>query len=350
MRTTTVALLLLLSSCAPKPVVQVVTPEDQARLEKLRSSADEVRSRLTKADLDTRKICELNVGECMLDLDDQRDALVQGRAFQGCESSGERDAQASCEERKLLEQGEGEALKRYYEYYMSCFGGVADCIAKVEDERDAAALAELVERRRKEFLSSDFALALELERRTAGAQRDYVRTTLPPAGDAACVDLPEVKRCEQRGAEAMTELEQYLQLAPKDYDEQQARERLEKAKRTEIECVTIEQSCVVDALGKYGATTRTRDLLEQNLELLAQRQKLQEAIDPGAGEQCLQQGQEEHAAYIIANYGQYARQPVEYFRVQMHRAFARVHEAQITCMRAQLPEGGGHTARSVASR
>ncbi len=350
MRTTTAALLLVLSSCAPKPVAQVVTPEEHARLEKLCSSADEVRSRLAKADLDTRKTCELREGDCMLDLQDERDALVQGRSFQECESASERDAQASCEERAILEQGEGEALSRYYDYYMKCFGGVASCIAKVEDQREAAELAELIENRRKLFLSSELARELELKQKVAKAQMQYARTTLPPAGDAVCQDLPEVKKCEQRGVEAMKALDEYLTLPPKNYDDQEAEQHLEQAKQAEIECVTIEQDCVIEELGKYGATTRTRDLLRQNFELLETRQKLQSETESAVSDQCLQQGQAEHAAYIIANYGQYSRQPVEYFRVQMHRAFAKVHQAQISCIRAQLSDGGGSSAGTVASR
>jgi hypothetical protein len=338
---------LLLLSCAPKPVVQQVTPQEKAKLEGLRSTADEVRTRLGKADLDTRKTCELRVGECMLDYQDERDALVQGRSFQECEDVTERGEQASCEEQRVLERGEGDALNRYYDYYLSCFGGVASCIAKVEDQRDAAALAELIETRRSSFLSSEFARELVLKRATADAQLQYARTTLPPAGDSVCQGLPEVKQCERRSAEARAALDEYLVLPPKDYDEQEAKARLEAANQAGLDCVTIEQDCVIDALGQYGATARTRDLLQENFELLATRQKLQEGRGPAASDQCLQQGQEEHAAYIIANYGQYARQPVEYFRVQMHRAFTKVHQAQIRCMR-ELPNGDG--SPTVASR
>jgi hypothetical protein len=247
-------------------------------------------------------------------------------------------------------QGEGEALKRYYDYYMSCFGGVAACIAKVEDKQAAAALASLIEKRRKVFFSSGLTRELELKLMTVEAQMQYARTTLPPAGDSACKDLPEAKKCQQRGIDAMTALEEYLTLPPKRYDEKEAQERLEKAKQTEIECVTIEQDCVIEALGKFGATARTRELLRQNFELLATRQKLQGETDSVASDQCLRQGQEEHAAYIVANYGQYARQPVEYFRIQMHRAFKKVHQAQIRCMRAQSSEGETSSGRSVALR
>ena len=167
--------------------------------------------------------------------------------------------------------------------------------------------------------------------------------------DSVCMDLAEVKQCEQRGVDALAAVDEYLTLPPKDYDESEAKARLEKAKQTEVECVTIEQNCVIEALGKFGATGRTRDLLRENFELLATRQQLQEETGSTTSDQCLQQGQEEHAAYIIANYGQYARQPVEYFRVQMHRAFAKVHQAQIRCLRTHLAESGSGAA-SVASR
>ncbi len=285
----------------------------------------------------------------MLDLQDERDVLMQDRSFSDCEVKQDRDEQASCEEQQLLAANEGEALQRYYDYYMSCFGGVASCIAKVEEKRAAAELAELIENRRKAFLSSGFAHELELRRATAEAQLQYARTTLPPAGDSVCQDLPEVKQCERRGAEAKQALEDYLPLPPADYDEQEAKGRLEQARQTDVECVAIEQSCVIEALAGYGATVHTRELLQQNFDLLATREKLQDGTDAGTSDECLRQGQEEHAPYIIANYGQYARQPVEYFRIQMHRAFAKVHQAQIRCLRDSAPAGGS-PASSVASR
>jgi len=238
---------------------------------------------------------------------------------------------------------------------LSFSGSKVDCHSQVSTvsplrASEAAELAALVENRRELFLSSEFVRELELKRRTANAQMQYARTTLPPAGDSVCQDLPEAKQCERRGKSAMSTLEKYLDLPPKKYDEQEAKQRFEQAKQTEIECVTIEQDCVIEALGKYGATARTRDLLRENFELLAQREKLQEELDSATSDQCLQHGQEEHAAYIIANYGRYARQPVEYFRIQIHRAFAKVHEAQIRCLHAQSPDGDSSSARSLASR
>jgi hypothetical protein len=267
-----------------------------------------------------------------MQLRDKRRELVQGRTFLECEQHVEDEEKARCEEEKLLERGELEAIERYYDYNIWCMSGMNQCLVDLVEQAAADAHAQLVAERRAEFFASDLATRLERDVVVAEAQLQYLRTTLPPVADNVCKDLDSVTECREGAVEQMVAVEEYLTIPQEDYDEERAKELLTEAKRAEIGCIEIERSCIMGKLDQYGATQRTRGLLEKNYELLERRQELLDQVAPAAGEQCLRSGQADEEAYIIANYRQYARRQIEYFRLQVHRAFIRVHRGQIRCL------------------
>ena len=320
------------AGCTPGLPEAEADPEARAELTRRAAEVQRLQGDLDDADAKIREACEFEAGDCLMELRDKRRELLRGRTFLECEAHGYAADKARCEEEKLFERGEADAIEGYYDYQVWCLSGMTECIAEQIERAKRAAHGAMVEQRRAAFFGSEVATGLETEVRVAEEQLAYARTTLPPIADTACQDLPAVGTCQKRASDEIAELEEYLALPEADYDAVRSEALLRQAKGTEIECVRVEQRCVEKELEKHGATKATRALMQQNYDLVERRQRLREQIDPGKAEACIRDGQAEYAPYILENYAQYARQRIEYFRVQMHRAFARVHRAQIECL------------------
>jgi hypothetical protein len=332
MRQLFVLLLAIAPGCTPGLPESVADPEARAKLQERAEELTHLEQALEAADPKIREACEFRAGDCLMELRDKRRELVRGRTFLECEAEGYAEKKARCEEEKLLERGEADSIEAFYDYQIWCLSGMNECIADQVEQAKLDAHRAMVEKRRAAFFGTELARDLETEVRVAEEQLAYARTTLPPIADTVCQDLRTVATCQQRSVDAVTELEEYLALPAAEYGAERAEELLKQAKATDIECVQVERKCVEAELEQHGATTATRALMQQNYELVERRQRLRERIDPGKAEACIREGQTEHAPYILENYRQYARQRIEYFRVQMHRAFARVHRAQIQCL------------------
>ena len=326
--------IVLATGCTPGlPEATGADPQAQAELQARAERVAELETALEEADPKIREACEFKAGDCLMELRDKRRELVRGRTFLECEAHGDATQKARCEERNLLDRGETEALDRYYDYQTWCLSGMEECIAELVARAKSDAHGAMVQKRRDQFFSAELARGLELDLRIAEEQLAYARTTLPPVADEACRDLATVTRCRKKAADQVAMLEQLLALPEADYDPERAEALLREAKATDIECVDLEKRCVAAELTKYGASKASEALMQDNFDLVAERQRLREQLDPATAEACLGEGQTKYGPYIVENYRQYARQRVEYFRIQMHRAFANVHRAQIACLK-----------------
>ncbi len=325
------------AGCTPGLPEPTGDPGGQAALQQRAKEVEQLKAALGEADPKIREACEFKAGDCLMELRDKRRNLVRGRTFLECEAYGYAAEKSRCEEQKLLERGEAEAIEAYYDYQTWCLSGMSDCIAELVEQAKRDAHGAMVEKRRAAFFSAELATSLETKLRIAEEQLAYARTTLPPTADGVCQDLPAVTECQQKSVAAVTRLEEYLALPEAEYEAARANELLEQAKQSETECVALEERCVVKELEQHGATAATRALLQENYDLITERQQLRESLDPATADACIRDGQTEYAPYILENYRQYARRRIEYFRIQMHRAFARVHRAQIDCMKRAKP-------------
>jgi len=333
-RTTVSLAFVLVTGCTPGlPEARVSDPQAQAELQARAEHVEKLEAKLEESDPKIREACEFKAGDCLMELRDKRRELVRGRTFLECEAYGNATQKARCEEQNLLDRGETEALDRYYDYQTWCLSGMEKCIVELVEQAKSDAHGAMVQKRRDEFFSAELARGLELDLRIAEEQLAYARITLPPVADDACLDLASVKRCRKNSADQVTELEQHLALPQAEYEPERAEALLRRAKATDIECVDLEKQCVAEELTKYGATKATEALMQENFKLVAERQRLQEQLDPATAQACMGEGQTKYAPYIVENYRQYAKQRVEYFRIQMHRAFANVHRAQIACLK-----------------
>lgn len=320
------------AACTPRVGAQATDPETRAALAQLAEQVSRMRVHLDAADPKHREACEFRAGDCLMELRDKRKELLRGRTFLECDAATDREKKARCEEDKLLDRGESAEVDRYYDYTRWCLGGMDECIVDLERRAGEEAQRELVEQRRARFFGSPLAAELELALTVADSRLEYVRSTLPPAADGLCRDLPAVAACRERGIASMAEVESYLTRGPDEYEEQTAEGLLRQTKQTEVECVALEQTCIVEQLATYGETDESRPLLDQNLALVAERTRLLAGVDPAAGQQCLAAGRAPQEAYIAANAAQYARRQVAYFRIQLARAFLKVHKAQLECL------------------
>jgi hypothetical protein len=323
---------LLTPCCTPRLPPRLDDPEARAKLQERAAEVSRLESQLNQADPKIREACEFKAGDCLMELRDKRRDLVRGRTFLECEAESDPEPKARCEEEKLLERGEADSIDRYYDYQVWCLTGMSGCIVELEEKAKQDAHRTMVAERRAAFFSGELARSLELDLRVAEEKLAYLRTTLPPVADAVCQQVDEVTECRKLSAATVARLEEHLALPQDRYDPTRAEELLREARRRDLECVDIEQRCVAEELKGHGATDHTRALLEENYQLVDRRQRLRAQLDPSVGDACIREGQTEYAPYILENYRQYARQRVEYFRIQMHRAFARVHRSQIECL------------------
>ena len=154
----------------------------------------------------------------------------------------------------------------------------------------------------------------------------------PPSADALCQEYAQQDDCLAQVAPLEKQLQTYLQNDDGAYQQTEAVTLYRKAREHEASCYQPEFDCLDQKLGKYGATDRTRALLQRNFEVIEQRERLESTVSDAVVERCLLQGTSQHQDEVISDYQQYARQPVLFFRLKLHQAFLAVHEAQVQCL------------------
>src|SRR5690606_2405443 len=103
------------------------------------------------------------------------------------------------------------------------------------------------------------------------------------------------------------------------------------------ECYEPEYSCLTARARKYGATAETTRALKRNIEIIKQRERLSMRVAEQTANQCKQEAVTQHQKSIVSAYKTYAKQPVLFFRRQLHRAFLKMHEEQVACLRGLPP-------------
>ena len=146
--------------------------------------------------------------------------------------------------------------------------------------------------------------------------------------------------CESQTEEQLKRLDEELSKEDKDYDADRAKELYITARKTEAGCRDPEFECLLSKLGDYGATNKTRRSLDQNLQILKERQALINLMGQDEAKSCLDAGVSKYQAQIIQGYKQYAREPVMFFRWKLHETFFKLHKTQVKCLgSAVAPKG-----------
>ena len=324
-------LAVLLAGCAADGVEPPRQDEADThrRLARARTEHTELLAELSSAPTNQLEACRSSSGDCLLQVAESRGRLVSAFRLDACESAPTPETKSRCVTEQLEHAGHPHDLADYFALESWCFRQLSQCThAKAEEARKAALDARFVARkqdveRAPEAIAARGAVAL------SRARIEYLRATLPPNAqvcqansDAPCHGVESSQRELDDG------------LRADDFDSARAVSRYVAAREAEASCQTSELDCLSDALASFGVFPEARKVVDRNLALLAERQKLLAQVSEEAGQHCLSSSQKQHQAGIVSAYVAYAHEQVLYFRMQLDKSFAELHEDELSCLRA----------------
>jgi hypothetical protein len=293
---------------------------------------DEHLEQFKKASPEEQEACELRAGDCRLLVSEKRDKFLQNQSTVTCRQP-DPDLEARCVTNELLTHGDLSLATDYYEAELWCLDKLLECLsARKEKAKDDAVVARAASRR-TEVEQSDTGTAALARVSLADAKIKYVRATLPPDAEEACAEVKTKESCLETARKGETAYVEEFDKPEQTYQRARAAKRLDELTKAQAECYQPELDCLLSRLPRYGETAETRKLLEQNFKLLEQRQRLIVKLGEGAGQICIEQGTTANQPEIVRSYVAYVREPVLFFRMQLHRAFRTLHQAQIDCLK-----------------
>jgi hypothetical protein len=273
---------------------------------------------------------------------DQRDELLASNLVPQCRSQPDSDSEARCVTDELAKRGTPEPGTKLVKSDIWCLEKLMQCVAKhresvVEEERLAR-----IKLRRNEVEVSSQGIAWRSRVAAASEKVKYIRATLPPEADGECQQVSENTDCDTTIGRHNAEFEGELAKGDKEFDSKKASRFYEQLTKVQASCYEPELKCLAKSVGKYGETNESRRWLQRNFDLLDKRQRLIEKAGDSAATPCLESALASHQAEIVQSYRAYVREPVLFFRTQLHRSFFAMHKSQVDCLGgASAPDGKG---------
>ena len=299
---------------------------------------DGLRDLWTKAAAGDRKFCEIKVGDCEVQVSDRRDDLIASHWTPVCRAKSNSDQEAACIGDELSKQGDPEPATKYYKADVWCLEQLNQCVAKHQVEVANKAQADLIAHRRRVLESSPQGMVWHARVAATSEKVKYIRTTLPPDADGECRQAAENSDCETTIQRFDSELGGELSKSDTDYDVKKAQKLYEQLTKTQASCYEPELKCLSKTVFKYGETNESRRWLQTNFDLLDKRQRLIEKAGDRAAGPCLESAVASHQSDIVQSYRAYVREPVLYFRTQLHRSFVALHKMEIDCLGRVNPD------------
>ncbi len=333
----------ILAACAAtREVAPIRNPEAVRQFNETVAQRDKIRAQWEAAKPEDRQFCETKTGECRIEVTDQRDELISSHALPQCKAKPDSDEEAICIADELAKQGAPEPATKFYKADVWCLEKMTRCLAKHQEEVAEEARVVRLTQRRNSLEVSPQAVAWRSRVAAASEKIKYIRATLPPDADGECAQVTENPECEVSIKQRNSELEIELTKAEGAFDEKKAAKLYEQLTKIEASCYEPELKCLAKSVGKYGETNESRRWLQRNFDLLDKRQRLIEKAGDNASTPCLEKEVAAHQAEIIQSYRAYVREPVLFFRTQLHRSFFALHKSQIDCLGgATAPEAKG---------
>ncbi len=280
-----------------------------------------------------RDRCELSDGDCMMEVRDQRFELLSTQSFPQCDakSGAERER---CEENAAVEQGLGKEMVSLYQFHNKCMSQLLECTAKLEAEALEKMKVARAEVRKATIQAMSKSESAHVEAVAAKEGVAYLRSTMHPKEEGACINLEAVSQCLASNKSKFGELDAELRKEDGDYDESFAASVFQEANQAEAECYTPEFECLLDRAKRHGGSAETDRGLKKNLELLKQRERLSMRVSEETAANCKSTRVAKHQQSVIAAYTTYARQPVLFFLKKLHQAFYDMHQDQVSCLRS----------------
>lgn len=342
---------MLLSSCAHGEVpAAVVDSQAQSRLEAALRKRDELAQQFANSPPPLREKCELSAGDCMIEIRDQRSSLLARHPDRlvACPDSADLDARLRCAalahpEPVFSDNGPPPdttpEFSRFYSREGACLKEMITCTVTAVEQAAASVREAKKEKHRGEVEGTAEAVAARTAVSTVTEKAKYVRMTLPVRCDDLCPPGDELDPCLER---AQAQLGRFEDELSKDtgYDAKAALDIYTKSHVSEAACYEPELKCLLAKLSDFGATGETRQMVDRNLSLIEERQRLVGQVSANVATRCIDEGKALHQANILQRFQDYVGQSKLYFRFQLDRAFMDMHAAQISCLKSRLGKSG----------
>ncbi|HEU5075045.1 MAG TPA: hypothetical protein VFU02_12735, partial [Polyangiaceae bacterium] len=275
--------------------------------------------------------CEVSDGDCLILVGERREALfAPNPACDGREDPYDRE---ECQGNQLVKDGKLAEVTDYYKYENWCLAKVVECADNGLQAANEQAHTARLEQRRQQLLTSTDVNELSLEIGFARERVGYLRATLPHDKESLCADLAEVKTCRQRALRVTEDLEAELAKDDGAYDEKRAAELFHGELTTQASCFEPEHQCLSQTLADAGENGESKQHLKRNLSLLKERETLRMNVPEGVASECADAANADFGKKVESSYARYAKKPNTLFRVFLHQAYAKLHSAQVKCMR-----------------
>ena len=322
--------LFLACAAAPAPAPQAPAADANAKLEAAERAHRELATQLAASPQDMLGLCKTTSGDCLISVAERREALVAQHYLNRCRDH-EPEKQSPCIAHELEQQGKRAELASFYETENWCSQKLLECMTASSSNAERMAIRQRTQDRRQGVEAAPASLAAHRLPEFAKEKRDFVRSILPPPGQAECPpSTPEA--CDKSVGAADAELEAELSKAPASYDSARALALYAAVQRTKANCGARELDCLQGQLRQYGAVPETDKLLQQNLSLLTQQQAIRATADPEAAETCISAGVRQHSDRIVSAYQAYAAAPASFGLLRLQKAFIAMHQAQLWCL------------------
>lgn len=322
----------VLASCAAGVAAPVRDPAATKQFSEALAQRDKARARWEGAKPEDRQLCETKAGDCKMQVDDHRDELIAAHSVPVCRNQPDSDHEASCIIEELKKQDSPEVATKYLKADLWCLEKMTQCIIKHQEEVAESDRETRIAQRKNDLELSPQAIAWRSRVAAATEKIKYIRATLPPDADGECQQVAEDPNCDTSISKHTAELDAEFIKPEKEYDHKKAAAIYEQLTRIEASCYEPELKCLAKSVSKYGETNESRRWLQRNFDIIDKRQRLIEKAGTGAATPCIDSAVASHSAEIVQSYRAYVREPVLFFRTQLHRSFFAMHKDQIDCL------------------
>lgn len=307
-------------------------PVAAKQLEDTVAQRDKALARWSGVDDAQRQYCETKAGDCRIQVGDLREELISSHSSPDCRAQPDSELEVSCIIKQLSKQGDPALGVKFVKAELWCLEQLTECVAKRQGEVAEEARVARIAQRRNELELSPQGVTWRSRVAAVSEKIKYIRATLPPDADGECQQVTENPDCDGSIQKRNGELEGELAKTEADYDKKKAAKLYEQLTKVEASCYEPELKCLNKSVAKYGETKESRRWLERNFDLLDKRQRLIEKAGDSASAPCIETAVANHQSNIVQSYRAYVREPVLFFRTQLHRSFFAMHKSQVDCL------------------
>jgi hypothetical protein len=284
-----------------------------------------------KATEEDRSACEMGGFDCRIQVHEQRESFLRARGISACRQP-DLDKEARCVAAELIRQKDVKEADAYYSAELWCLDQLVTCLKDRASQAQKKSVQAKAQERKAAIEDSERGLGERARKSLAQAKIQYLRATLPPDAENICQGMEPKHACLAAVSATRTQLTDLYEKPEPEYRSAQAEALHDKLTKAEAACHAPELECLIARLPKYGDTSETQRLIDKNYAVLERRQRLVEKLGEASSVYCLKQAVPTNEAQVVQSYVTYVRQPVLFFRMQLHRSFLALHQAQLTCL------------------